>query len=297
MLFKRILYLTTFLISLNLLMPTLALAQEYKWAGAAQLSIPIIIGLGSIDAINPCVIGVLLLLLSTLLKVGDKKLVLKNGFSYTAGVYITYLLGGLTLLGAFNAVRSITFISQIFYFVIGAFVIVAGTLEIKDFFWYGRWFSLAIPKRFVTTIEERVQTSHLNLLSAAFFGFIVTLIELPCTGAPYLAILTLMSQQGFGYIKALPLLLLYNLVFVLPLIVIIMLAYFGVGLKSFQTWKQERRGLMRLGIGLTLWLVGIWIITTLKSDWLIPMFLGLLGIVLIMALAKYIFKVGQELEV
>ncbi|MBI4091307.1 hypothetical protein HY419_00980, partial [candidate division WWE3 bacterium] len=153
--FKNVFYLFVFFEAINFLAPTIASAQEgYKWAGAAKLSLPIIIGLGSIDAINPCVIGVLLLLLSTLLKVGDKKLVLKNGFAYTAGVYITYLVGGLTLLGTFNAVRSIAFISQIFYFVIGAFVILAGALEIKDFFWYGKWFSLAIPKRFVLTIEE-----------------------------------------------------------------------------------------------------------------------------------------------
>lgn|SRR3989344_1640195 len=275
---------------------TAVFAQEAPWSSAVQLSLPVIIGLGAIDAINPCVIGVLLLLLSVLLKVGDKSLVLKNGFAYTAGVYFTYLIGGLTLLGAFNAVRSITVISQLFYLVIGTFVIIAGVLEVKDFFWYGRWFSLAIPKRFISFIETRVQTTHLSIISAAFFGMVVTLIELPCTGAPYLAILTLMSQQGFGYIKALPLLLFYNLVFVLPLIVIIFLAYFGVGLKHFQTFKQEKRGLMRLGIGLALWVVGVWIITTLKPDWLLPLAGGLIGLVLIMIVTKYVIGYGRKWE-
>ncbi|MCE7936430.1 hypothetical protein DYH10_01390 [Candidatus Saccharibacteria bacterium CPR2] len=257
---------------------------------SVELSLPVITVLGAIDAINPCVIGVLLLLLTILVKTGKKKAVLRNGMAYTAGVYITYLVGGLTLLGTFNAVREITVISQMFYLVIGVFVLLAGTLEVKDFFWYGRGWSLAIPKRFIKTVEN--QASHsTSILSAAFFGFIVTLIELPCTGAPYLAILALMSQKGMGYITAMPLLLFYNLVFVLPLLVIIGLAYYGVSLKKFKSWKQEKRGLMRLGIGMTLWFVGVWILSTLYPDFLLPMIYGLLGLLALMGLAKYVFRI------
>ena len=257
---------------------------------SVELSLPVITVLGAIDAINPCVIGVLLLLLTILIKTGKKKSVLRNGIAYTVGVYLTYLIGGLTLLGTFNAVREIAFISQMFYLVIGIFVLVAGTLEVKDFFWYGRGWSLAIPKRFVKTIEN--QASHsTSILSAAFFGFLVTLIELPCTGAPYLAILTLMSQEGMGYVTALPLLLFYNLVFVLPLLVIIGLAYYGVSLKKFKSWKQEKRGFMRLGIGMTLWFVGVWILSTLYPQYLLHLIYGLLGILVFMGLAKYVFKV------
>lgn len=283
------------------LFPQVVLAHESNGSSAAvdatgfhidsvELSLPVITVLGAIDAINPCVIGVLLLLLTILIKTGKKKAVLRNGMAYTAGVYITYLVGGLTLLGTFNAVREITVISQMFYLVIGVFVLLAGTLEVKDFFWYGRGWSLAIPKRFIKTVEN--QASHsTSILSAAFFGFIVTLIELPCTGAPYLAILALMSQKGMGYITAMPLLLFYNLVFVLPLLVIIGLAYYGVSLKKFKSWKQEKRGLMRLGIGMTLWFVGVWILSTLYPDFLLPMIYGLLGLLALMGLAKYVFRI------
>ncbi len=255
-----------------------------------QLSLPLITGLGLIDSINPCVIGVLILLLTVLLKAGDKRAVLRNGIAYTAGVYLTYLVGGLTLLGVFNAIRNVLFISQILYGVIGALVLAAGFLEVKDYFWYGRWFSLAIPKRFIDTMEKKAAGAHTSLWASFSFGSILTLIELPCTGAPYLAILTLMSQSGYAYLSALPLLLYYNLVFVAPLLVIIWLAYTGFALKRLERWRQEHRGLMRLIIGLALLAVGIWIITAVAGYLLWPLIAGSLAVIGVMAFTKYVLK-------
>src|SRR3990172_3570386 len=124
---------------------------------APTISIPVIVGGALLDSINPCVIGVLILLMTILLKQKNKKKLLYYGAIYTLGVYFTYLLGGLTLLAIFNSVRAIQFVSQVLYIAIGAFVMVAGFLEIKDFFWYGHGFSLAIPKRFVNYIETKAQ--------------------------------------------------------------------------------------------------------------------------------------------
>lgn len=261
---------------------------------APSLSLPIIIGFGLLDSINPCVIGVLLVMLTVLLKTGNRQKVLVNGLAYTAGVYLTYLIGGLTLLSVFNAVRSVVLIGQVLYFVIGAFIILAGLLEIKDFFWYGRWFSLAIPKRFVGYVESKVETTHTSLYAAIFFGFVITLIELPCTGAPYLAILTLMSQSSLNFITGLPLLLLYNLVFVLPLLAIIWMVYYGFSIKRMEDWKHEHRGLMRLLIGLALVAVGIWIMTTVADYLLWPLILGIVAITLIMAFVKYVLQSDQQ---
>lgn len=260
---------------------------------AAQLSLPIIIGFALLDSINPCVIGVLLVMLTVLLKTGDKRKVLINGIAYTAGVFLTYLVGGLTLLSVFNAVRAITFIAQWLYAIVGIFVILAGLLEIKDYFWYGRWFTLSIPKRFVSYVEQKVETTHTSIYAAVFFGFIITLVELPCTGAPYLAVLAKMSQDGLSFITGLPLLLLYNLVFVLPLIVIIALAYYGFSIKRMEDLKKEHRGIMRLSIGLALLAIGVWIITTIADFILWPLIFSLLGVIAFMAFLKYVVKFGR----
>jgi cytochrome c biogenesis protein CcdA len=249
---------------------------------APALSFPIITGFALIDSINPCVIGVLILLLTVLLKAGKKRAVLINGISYTVGVYVTYLVGGLTLLGIFNGIRAISFISQILYIVIGAFVLFAGFLEVKDYFWYGRWFSLGIPPGLVKYVEKKAAGAHVSLIATFSFGALLTLIELPCTGAPYLAILTLMSQSGFDYLTSLPLLLYYNVIFVLPLLVIIFMAYKGFGLKRMEGWRQEHRGTMRLYIGLALLAIGIWIVTQVALHSLWPLVIATAGIIGIM---------------
>ena len=259
-----------------------------------ELTLPIIVGLALIDSINPCVIGVLLVMLTVLLKTGDRTKVLSNGIAYTVGVYLTYLVGGLTLLSIFNAIREVIVIAQLLYFAVGALVIIAGILEVKDYFWYGRWFSLAIPKRFISYVEEKVNTTHTSLYAALAFGSVITLVELPCTGAPYLAILAKMSQGGANFASGLPLLLLYNLVFIIPLLFIIGMVYYGFQIKRLESWKHEHRGAMRLVIGLALLAVGTWIITEVASYLLIPLIAGSVGIILAMGFSKYVLKSGRD---
>lgn len=274
--------------------PTEAVAEEQQKATAELtpgITLPIIIGFALIDSINPCVIGVLLLLITVLLKARKKRAILVNGSVYTIGVYITYLVGGITLLSIFNAVREVQALSQLFYIVIGAFVLLAAFLEIKDYFWYGRGFSLAIPKRFVGAVERGARGTHTSLASAFLFGSLVTLIELPCTGAPYLAIITMMSQSGVQFFSALLLLLLYNLVFIAPLLVIIYLAYRGVGYKKMELWRREHKGRMRLAVGLMLLGISIWIITTV-AEWLLLYLVAASS--LIVAIMYIAWKIGQR---
>jgi len=255
---------------------------------APQISLPIVVGGALLDSINPCVIGVLLLLMTILLKNRNRRKILTYGITYTIGVYITYLVGGITLLAVFNAVREIQFVSQLLYMGIGGFVMVAGFLEVKDFFWYGRWFSLAIPQRFISMIETKVQTVHTNYAAALFFGFVVTLIELPCTGAPYLAVLALMTQIDFSI--AFSYLLLYNLIFIAPLLAIIYLVYTGFGIKRMESMRQEHRGKMRLAIGIFLLALGIWIIVTVAEYLLVPLTLFSISLIISMAIVqRYVY--------
>jgi cytochrome c biogenesis protein CcdA len=90
----------------------------------------------------------------------------------------------------------------------------------------------------------------------------VVLVELPCTGAPYLAILGLLSQGEFS--TAVPLLFAYNFVFVVPLLIIIGISYFGTSSERLETWRREHRGLMRLGIGLFLLALGLYMVYSLN---------------------------------
>jgi cytochrome c biogenesis protein CcdA len=248
-----------------------------------SLLVPVVIGGALLDSINPCVIGVLILLLTVLSRAKMKRAMLINGAAYTLGVYVTYLVGGLTLLAFFEVVGAVRLLAQALYMSIGTFVVAAGFLEIKDFFWYGRGFSLAIPVRFVKYMESKVQGTHASLAAAFGFGVVVTLIELPCTGAPYLAVLTIMKQATLPFLEALGLLMLYNLIFIAPLLFIIFIAYRGTGLSQMEHWRREHRGLMRLFMGAMLLALGVFIyafISLTAAFWSIPV---IAAIVLAMA--------------
>src|SRR3989338_5141887 len=62
-------------------------------------------------------------------------------------------------------------------------VVLAGILEIKDFFWYGRGFSLAIPPSMAKKIEGFA--SHTTVVGVALLGGFVSAVELPCAGAAH----------------------------------------------------------------------------------------------------------------
>jgi cytochrome c biogenesis protein CcdA len=84
----------------------------------------------------------------------------------------------------------------------------------------------------------------------------VGIFELPCTGGIYLAILGLMSRT-FTFMDGLPYLLLYNLVFILPLVVILLLAAYGMPPEEANTWRIKHRRKLRFITGLAMIALGI----------------------------------------
>ncbi|MBI2110007.1 hypothetical protein HYT58_02440 [Candidatus Woesearchaeota archaeon] len=223
----------------------------------AEVNLPIIIGASLIDGINPCAFGVLIFLLAYLSKnIKDRRMMLSHGLIYILAVFITYLAAGLFLL---PVIRQLGSLSVGFYILIGVLVVLAGLIEIKDFFYYGRGFSLSIFPNDV--IKMYVNKVGKKLWTAFFLGVFVALVELPCTGAVYLAVLTLMTLAGIQ-LKYILFLVLYNLIFVLPLIVILWLFVRGVSANKFKTWHQKHKALMRLLIGLVLIGMGAWMLAT-----------------------------------
>lgn len=220
-----------------------------------QLTLGIVIAAALADSINPCVFGVLIFLLAYMTAVfKNKAKMLLAGIIYITSVYLTYFLIGI---GLFTLAYTAG-ISKPFYRFAAAVAIIAGLFEIKDYFWYGKGFSLQIIpgaaekiKKYSTAMAKmEIKHPALSLAIAALLGIFVVFVELPCTGAPYLAILGLLSKGNF--IDGIPLLLLYNLIFILPLIIIVAMVYIGHASKTLEKWRKENRGLMRLAIGLFL---------------------------------------------
>src|SRR3989338_1852857 len=190
-----------------------------------EINLPIVIGASLIDSINPCAFGVLIFLLTYLAASVRRKIhMLINGLIYIFGVFITYFAAGLLLLPIIQELGAFSVAS---YLVIAAIVIIAGLLEITAF----------------------------------FLGCFVAIVELPCTGAVYLAVLALMSLSGIT-MSNISFLVIYNVIFVLPLLIILYIVYKGISTEKLENWRQKHKGLMRLSIGLILISLGIWMVYT-----------------------------------
>jgi cytochrome c biogenesis protein CcdA len=223
-------------------------------AEIALPTLPVVIITALIDSINPCAIGVLILLIATLVTLSkNKHKMLAVGAIYISAVFITYLLAGFGLLIFIQKLN----ISQPLSWIVGGLVIVLGLIEIKDFFWYGKGITLQIPPRRAEQIKKMMK--KVTIPGSIILGIFVAAVELPCTGGPYLAITTLLAKIGFSF-KVFWLLVLYNFIFVLPLIVILLLVYFGVSAKKIKEWKNRQRKWMRLFIGLIMLILGVLLI-------------------------------------
>jgi len=222
-----------------------------------ELSLLTIIGAAFVDSINPCAIAVLLILLGALLASGDKKRALKAGIAFTISIYIAYFLFGI---GLFSALQ-ITGLSFWFFKIIGIVAIIVGLANIKDYFWYGGGgFVMEVPRSWRPTLKKML-SSVTSPLGAFLMGFIVCLFELPCTGGPYIVILGLLAERMTA-LSALPLLALYNLVFILPLLIITLAIYLGfANTEKTNEWKEKNIRKLHLIAGIIMLTLGIAITT------------------------------------
>jgi len=213
---------------------------------------------GLIDSINPCAIGVLILLCSILLTLKSRRELLLYGSLYILAIYITYIVAGLGLMYFLNVIPIA--VSEYISIVIATIIIIGGLIEIKDYFWYGQGITLAINPNRAKQIHE--MTRKVTLPGVMFLGAFVAAVELPCTGAPYMAILLLLSQN-FDMIAAI-MLIWYNVLFVSPLIVILGLVYSGTKIQSIKKWKMKNRTTMRLVTGITIIFLG-WLLILIAN--------------------------------
>src|SRR3989337_4309210 len=100
-----------------------------------NLTITVVVAAAVIDSINPCVFGVLIFLIAFMTKMfKSANKMLLFGLLYSAVVYATYLLLGFGIL----KIAIGTGFANFFYWLAALIAIVAGLLEVKDYFWYGK---------------------------------------------------------------------------------------------------------------------------------------------------------------
>ena len=224
----------------------------------SNFTLPVIIVAGLIDGINPCAIGMMILLIGYMIVFAKKRdQVLKIGGVYITTVFLTYFLIGIVFykfIGVLVALPYYHDISKIIRYTLGVLIIAAGLINIKDFFWYGKGFSLQIPQSQRMKLTKYVEKA--SLPATFLLGIIVTLFELPCSLPLYVGSIGLL-YDNLGRGNVILYLLVYNLMFVVPLIVIYVLTLMGKRMADLKEWQEKRQREMKLGMGIVLVLLGI----------------------------------------
>ncbi len=204
-----------------------------------------------IDSINPCAFGVLLFLMAILLSMGSAKKALKSGMVYVGVIFLVYLAAGFGIMkfaGEFLVMESVRVL-------VGIVVLIMAFIELKDFFFEGKGISLVIPRGARPWLDKYARKG--TFVSLIILGAIVALVELPCTGGIYLAILSLIADSG---VRGVFYLVMYNVIFVLPLIFISYLVYHGAKVEVVSDWPQKNRRFMRLGAGVVMAGLGAYLV-------------------------------------
>ncbi len=205
--------------------------------------------LGFVDGINPCMLSILLFLLSYLLAIGSRKKAIQTGVAF---VITTFFLYFFFMYGIFKIVDSFQ-LSNIARKVIIATSFTLGLIMLKDFFHYGKWVSLEIPKKYKPIVEKLIKKG--TIPSAIVLAIFSGIVEAPCTAGLPVAYTTALTDRG---IEPLWYIVWYNVFFIVPLLLIIGAVVFSwAKAEKMEKVRKSLRKYMRLVSGILLVFIGL----------------------------------------
>jgi 3',5'-cyclic AMP phosphodiesterase CpdA len=213
-----------------------------------------VIAAGLLDGINPCAFTTIIFLLSYLFYLGKKKKeVLIAGISFAGGVFLTYIGLGMGLSELLTSLSAFKLISLAIKYLTFAIVIVLGVFSLYDYYLClkGRVtdISLQLPGFLKSKIHQQVrtQTRKPGLILASFgLGFFVSTFELACTGQMYVPTIIYMLKISTERLMAYTYLLIYNLAFIIPLVLVFMMAYYGLTTEILAKLFRQRIAVIKL---------------------------------------------------
>ena len=217
-------------------------------------SVLTVIGAGLLDGINPCAFATLIFFISYLImRSKAKRDILFVGLAFSLGVFIAYLAAGLGLYQLVSRAKWFFALSKWFYLAIGVFAAVIAVLSVRDA-WRARHgdlgdMTLQLPERNKGIIHKLIRDQARTgfVVTGAFLvAFPVSLFEFMCTGQTYLPTIVLIFSQNVLRERAFFFLIVYNLLFILPLVLITSIAYFGVTSEHLVAWLQKNATVVKV---------------------------------------------------
>jgi cytochrome c-type biogenesis protein len=220
--------------------------------------LPAVLVTGLVDSVNPCAFAVILLLIAFLFTLRQSRTrILQLGFVYIAMIFIVYFGIGLGLLRAVRLSDDPHFVARA-----GSWLLIGlGMLNLIEYFFPKFPIKLHMPSFAGDKTNQLIKQATFPTTIMA--GFLVGLCTFPCSGGIYVSIITLLNAKT-TYSWGLVYLFLYNLVFVLPLVVILLSLGNRLVAKRWASWEREHSLKIRLWYGIVMVAMGavmlLWII-------------------------------------
>ena len=205
------------------------------------------------DSINPCAFAVMLLLLSSILtKSGNRKRAILAWLLFALAVFVSYFAMWLWLFSALANSQN-TLVLKIVVWILG---IVVWLANLKDYFRYGKWFIMEVPLSWRPKMQKIIKWA-VSPIWAFIVWFLVSLFLLPCTSWPYFTVLGYLASESKNlHTRWYIYLIVYNLIFVLPMIAIAFLVW--LWFKSAEELASLKKKNAKL-IHLIVWLLMLWL--------------------------------------
>ncbi|MBR4592013.1 MAG: hypothetical protein IKO35_02255 [Elusimicrobiaceae bacterium] len=225
-----------------------------------QITFWAIIGAGLVDGINPCAFAVVVFFISflTVYKYTRREILIV-GIAYCVAVFCAYLLLGLGLFQCLYALQGFAYVIKTFYILTAGLCLLFFFFALYDFWLYRKTkksdgLLLQLPFSLKTRIHKIMgfflrdkSKSTLRLtLAALAVGFGVSLVEAVCTGQVYVPTCVLIMQNPDFRAQAAFYLVLYNLMFIVPLVAVFVLALLGCESRIFNEFLKKHLGATKI---------------------------------------------------
>jgi cytochrome c biogenesis protein CcdA len=252
-----------------------------------------VLGAGLIDGLNPCAFATLIFFISYLAFTGRRgRDILFVGIAFALGVFITYLLVGVGLLKVIQSLSFFTALGRWVYLLTALLCVVLATLTFRDFFKAREGQASEMTLKLPLSLRRRInrvirEGSQVRAFVAMAFvtGFVVSLIELACTGQVYLPTIVYVLSRPELASQAFLYLVLYCLMFILPLIVVFILSYLGTTSEQLGQFVNRHTSTIKLMTGLVFIGLALWMAWTMAplfgitNPWTWVLMAGLLVVI------------------
>jgi cytochrome c biogenesis protein CcdA len=164
-------------------------------------------------------------------------------------MFLFHLLVGIGLFSVF----SLSGFSRIFALIGGTLALLLGLITITDVLRNKETFILSIPESKKGLLGNYIRIA--SLPAAFVLGILAGILGFACTGGIYIGILSLMGKE-MTVMSGLPWLALYNVVYILPLLLITILFAYGISTERADSMRAEYKRVLRMAIGVALVALG-----------------------------------------